>query len=135
MVILDSDHSRAHVLEELRQYGPLVTPGCYLVVADTRLGYLDAKQTPQKRSKMWLKGNEPLSALQDYLRETDRFEVDPIVNGKLFLAKFAQRLSPMRLLSCRSNGLPMKLRLRHFAKHINRIVEVRIGVVDPELGR
>jgi cephalosporin hydroxylase len=86
MVILDSDHSHAHVLDELRQYGPLVTPGCYLVVADTRLGYLDASQTPQKRSKVWLRGNEPLSALKDYLRETDRFEVDPVINGKLILA-------------------------------------------------
>jgi cephalosporin hydroxylase len=95
MVVLDSDHSRAHVLQELRCYAPLVTPGCYLVVADTRLGYLDAVQTPQKRSKIWLKGNEPLSALQDYLRETDRFEVDPIINGKLILAS-----SPNGYLRC-----------------------------------
>jgi cephalosporin hydroxylase len=86
MAVLDSDHSRDHVLDELRQYGSLVTPGCYLVVADTRLGYLNANQTPQKRSKIWPKGDEPLSAVEDYLRETDRFEVDPVVNGKLILS-------------------------------------------------
>ena len=70
MVVLDFDHSRAHVLEELRSYGPLVTEGCYLVVADSRLGYLEELQTPQKRSKVWPKGNDPLSALEDYLHET-----------------------------------------------------------------
>jgi cephalosporin hydroxylase len=86
MVVLDSDHSRDHVLAELRRYGPLVTEGCYLVVADTILGHLAAEQTPRKRSKVWLKGNEPLSALETYLAESDCFEVDPVLNGKLILS-------------------------------------------------
>ena len=74
------------VVLELRSYGPLVTEGCYLVVADTLLGHFDAEQTPRNRSKVWLKGNEPLSALAAYLEETDRFEVDPVLNGKLILS-------------------------------------------------
>jgi cephalosporin hydroxylase len=96
MVVLDSDHSREHVLAELRNYGPLVTEGCYLVVADTLLGHFDAEQTPRNRSNVWLKGNEPLSALEAYLVETDRFEVDPVVNGKLILSS-----SPGGYLRCR----------------------------------
>jgi cephalosporin hydroxylase len=100
MVVLDSDHSRDHVLSELRCYGPLVTAGCYLVVADTVLGHLATSQTPRNRSKIWFKGDEPLSALELYLKETDRFEVDPIVNGKLILAS-----SPGGYLRCRDGHL------------------------------
>ena len=86
MVILDSDHSYDHVLSELRAYGPLVTKGCYMVVADTLLGFLENHQTPKKRSHVWLKGNEPLSAVRQYMTETDRFESDDVINGKLVLS-------------------------------------------------
>jgi cephalosporin hydroxylase len=99
MVVLDSDHSHEHVLTELRSYGPLVTEGCFLVVADTILGHLDAKQTPRNRSQVYLKGNEPLSALKAYLEETDRFEIDPVVNGKLILSS-----SPGGYLRCVREG-------------------------------
>lgn len=34
MVVLDSDHSRRHVLRELNAYAPLVTPGSYIVATD-----------------------------------------------------------------------------------------------------
>ncbi|HWU60524.1 MAG TPA: CmcI family methyltransferase [Ensifer sp.] len=86
MVILDSDHSFEHVLNELRTYGPLVTEGCYLVVADTLLGFLSEDQTPRERSHVWLKGNEPLSAIRQYVTETDRFELDKVLNGKLVMS-------------------------------------------------
>ena len=86
MVILDSDHSMRHVLEECRLYGPLVTKGCYLVLADTALGRLTPETTPRNRSQLLPPGDEPLAARDAYLRETDRFIVDMELNGKLVLS-------------------------------------------------
>lgn len=96
MVVLDSDHSRDHVLAECRAYGPMVTAGCYMVVADTLVGHITEENAPKKRSKVWFKGDEPLSALRDYLAETDRFEVDPVLNGKLVMSS-----SPGGYLRCK----------------------------------
>ena len=95
MVVLDSDHSRDHVLAELRCYSPLVTPGQYLVVADTLVGFLDEQHAPKNRSKLWYKGNEPLTAVRTFLQDTNRFELDPVINGKLILSS-----SPGGYLKC-----------------------------------
>lgn len=96
MVILDSNHSREHVLAELRAYASMVTKGQFLVVADTLLGRIRADQTPTKRSAVWEPGNEPLAALNEYLSETDRFELDAAVNGKLVVSS-----SPGGYLRCK----------------------------------
>lgn len=37
MVILDSNHEKDHVLNELDIWGPFVTPGSYLIVEDTNI--------------------------------------------------------------------------------------------------
>ena len=95
MAVLDSDHSRAHVLAECRAYGAMVTEGCYLVVADTLAGHVTEENAPKKRSKLWFAGDEPLSACRDYLAETDRFEVDAVLNGKLGISS-----SPGGYLRC-----------------------------------
>jgi len=96
MVVLDSDHSRSHVLNECRAYGPMVTQGCYLVVADTLVGHVEEKDAPTNRSKLWFKGNDPLSSTNDYLKENDRFEIDDEINGKLVLSS-----SPGGYLKCK----------------------------------
>jgi cephalosporin hydroxylase len=95
MAILDSDHSKGHVLAELRAYAPLVTRGQYLIVADTMLGFLNPDQTPRKRSQFWPAGDEPLAALDEYMRESDRFERDEEINGKMIFAN-----SPGGYLRC-----------------------------------
>ena len=49
MVVLDSGHSREHVLAELEQYAPLVSPGSYIVVADTVLAGGDTPRAAVSR--------------------------------------------------------------------------------------
>jgi cephalosporin hydroxylase len=96
MVILDSDHRRDHVLDELRNYGPLVTKDQYMVVADTVVGHIKKEfAILENRSRAWYQGDEPLSAVQAFLSETNRFEIDPVVNGKLIFSS-----SPGGYLRC-----------------------------------
>jgi cephalosporin hydroxylase len=82
MVVLDSNHTHDHVLQELRLYGPLVTEDQFLIVADTVVEDIP----PQThRPREWGPGNNPKTALQAYLSETDRFEPDPWYNSKVLI--------------------------------------------------
>ncbi len=65
MVVLDSDHSQAHVEAEMEAYAPLVAPGCYLIVEDTNFGAVYPELLPG-----------PAEAVADFLASHDEFEVD-----------------------------------------------------------
>ena len=80
MVLLDSHHSHAHVLDELRLYAPLVTKEQYLVASDTIIENLPP---PPHRQRSWGPGDSPMSAVEAYMKETDRFVEDEYINGKL----------------------------------------------------
>jgi cephalosporin hydroxylase len=86
MVILDSDHSRDHVAAELREYAPLVSEGCYLIVEDT-----GAQQIPDH-------GPGPDEAIEAFLKENDAFEVDPVCE------KFLLTFQPGGYLKRRSSS-------------------------------
>lgn len=82
LLILDSDHTFEHVLKELRLYSPLVGKGHYLVCSDTVVEDIP----PQThRPRPWGPGNSPRTALGEFLRENDRFEVDQLLESKLLL--------------------------------------------------
>jgi len=65
LVILDSDHSQAHVEAELEAYAPLVPLGCYLIAEDSNIGQIRKDLMPG-----------PLQAVETFLAQTDEFEID-----------------------------------------------------------
>lgn len=82
MVVLDSNHTHEHVFSELRLYSPLVTRGCYLVVFDT---LLEDMPDDLIRDRPWCRGNNPKTAVREFLQHTDRFEIDKIIESKLLI--------------------------------------------------
>jgi cephalosporin hydroxylase len=89
MVILDSDHSYAHVSKELELYSPLVSQGQYLVVEDTNVnGHPTYAEF----------GPGPWEAAHDFMRSNDDFVVD---KGR---EKFLMTFNPSGYLLRQSTG-------------------------------
>ena len=73
MVSLDSNHTHDHVLRELQLYSPFVGKGYYLICGDTIIEDIPEQE---HRPRPWGPGNNPRTALDQFLKENDRFEVD-----------------------------------------------------------
>ncbi|MFX1363494.1 MAG: cephalosporin hydroxylase family protein [Promethearchaeota archaeon] len=82
VVILDSNHTHEHVLAELRAYAPLVSIGSYCVVGDTGIEDLPNGTIS---NRPWGKGNNPKTAVWEYLKENNNFEIDKNIDTKLIL--------------------------------------------------
>lgn len=80
LVALDSNHTHEHVLSEMRAYAPLVTRGSYLIVFDTIIEDMPADSFPDRP---WGKGNNPKTAVWEYLKASDRFVIDETIPNKL----------------------------------------------------
>ena len=83
MVILDSNHTHEHVARELDLYSPFVTKGSYLVVLDTVIEQMDEDAFPDRP---WGRGNNPLTAVRQFLEGTDRFEIDRAIDAKILIS-------------------------------------------------
>jgi cephalosporin hydroxylase len=82
LVVLDSNHTHAHVLEELKAYAPLVTPGGYCVVFDTLIEDMPEDSYPDRP---WGPGDNPKTAVRAYLQDHPEFEVDRSIQNKLLI--------------------------------------------------
>ena len=82
MVILDSNHTHAHVLAELRAYAPLVSPRSYCIVFDTVIEDMPAGSYPDRP---WDVGDNPKTAVREFLHHDAYFEVDEDIEAKLLI--------------------------------------------------
>lgn len=76
MVVLDSDHSAAHVLQEMRAYAPLVTPGSLMLVQDGVIDTLPLFAASRPG---------PLAAIEAFLAETSDFELDTRLDKRFLI--------------------------------------------------
>jgi cephalosporin hydroxylase len=95
LVFLDSHHSHDHVLKELKLYSPLVGKGSYLVVFDTLV-----EEFPKNffKNRPWNVGNNPQTAVHEFLKGNSRFKIDKSIDKKLVISS-----NPSGFLKCTKN--------------------------------
>jgi cephalosporin hydroxylase len=82
LVCLDSNHTHAHVLAELQAYAPLTSVGSYCVVFDTIVEDMPADMFPDRP---WGPGDNPKTAVWEYLKTHPEFEIDQSIQHKLLI--------------------------------------------------
>lgn len=82
LVCLDSNHTHEHVLAELEAYAPLTSIGSYCVVFDTLVEDMPADMFP---GRPWGPGNNPKTAVWEYLEKHDGFKIDKDIHNKLMM--------------------------------------------------
>lgn len=95
LVVLDSNHTHSHVLRELELYSPLVKRGSYLVIFDTVIEDMPEDFFPDRP---WGKGNNPKTAVREFLAHNRRFQIDAEMEGKLLIT-----VAPGGYLKCISD--------------------------------
>lgn len=82
LVCLDSNHTHAHVLAELNAYAPLTSVGSYCCVFDTVVEDMPKEMFPDRP---WGPGNNPKTAVWEYLKTQPEFEIDKSIQNKLLI--------------------------------------------------
>lgn len=82
LVCLDSNHTHDHVLAEINAYAPLTSVGSYCVVFDTLIEDMHENTYPDRP---WGKGNNPKTAVWEWLKTHTEFEIDKSIQHKLLI--------------------------------------------------
>lgn len=82
LVCLDSNHTHVHVLSELKAYASLVSIGSYCCVFDTLIEDMPEGSFP---NRPWNKGNNPKTAVWEFLKQNDNFVIDKDIENKLLI--------------------------------------------------
>lgn len=82
LVMLDSNHTHDHVLAELNAYAHLATVGSYCVVFDTLVEDMPSDAYPDRP---WGPGNNPKTAVQEYLKTHPEFQIEKSIQNKLLI--------------------------------------------------
>lgn len=80
LVCLDSNHTHEHVMAELDAYASLTSVGSYCVVFDTYVEDLAPNTFPDRP---WNPGDNPKTAVREYLKTHTEFEIDTSIPYKL----------------------------------------------------
>ena len=83
LVSLDSNHTHDHVLAELNAYADLVSVGSYCIVFDTAIDDLPAGSFPDRP---WDVGNNPKTAVFEWLKNHPEFKIDSDIDNKLLIS-------------------------------------------------
>ena len=82
LIFLDSNHTHEHVLAELKAYASLTSVGSYCCVFDTVIEDLPEDGFP---NKPWGKGDNPKTAVWEFLKENDEFMIDKDIENKILI--------------------------------------------------
>jgi cephalosporin hydroxylase len=82
LVCLDSNHTHEHVLGELLAYASLASVGSYCVVFDTVIEDFPQEMFPDRQ---WGPGNNPKTAVHEFLKSHAEFEIDKSIDSKLLV--------------------------------------------------
>lgn len=86
LVCLDSNHTHAHVLGELKVYAPMTTVGSYCIVFDTAVEDMSPEMLGDRP---WAPGNSPKSAVREFLKTHSEFEIDKEIDSQLLISMAA----------------------------------------------